>query len=211
VNQALAHRLLRVARQLLADFYEPDPAATQEGEWIRDPEGSAVGWRQDHKQLLRDAMYSWMGWPDSMRRGMRAAIQGAPQPSSGSGKQERAQAEALLWELAHKARRNLVALYRGSHRDPRGWESWSEDRSVAELWARKSHDGAVYELPPRAAEGLRIQDYRPDMLGESQWIIEGDHVVAHKLTDWLPVAEDFEAEERALQEQEEPEDEEVEW
>jgi hypothetical protein len=59
-------------------------------------------------------------------------------------------------------------LYRGSHREPKGWEPWTSSRQVAELWAEKNH-GQVFELPS-GTKGLRVSDY----LGsdpEREWIV----------------------------------------
>lgn len=149
--------------------YTPEPAPA-EGEWVRDPDGFAIRWRQAHAKLVRAAIGSWVGWPTDMHIHMRDEQAGAPQPSSGTGKEMRAQAAALLWELRHKARATPL-LYRGARRPPAEIDSWSESRAHAEKWAKKS-GGQVFELPAGTAKGLRFKDYGIDPFGEAHWIVE---------------------------------------
>jgi len=154
----------RVARRFLAEEYAPDPTAPAKGEWDRS--GDVPRWRQDHRALVIKAMHSWKGSPTDMVIAMEDERDGRPVPASGSGKMMRAQAAALAWEFKHKAKK-APPLFRGSHEQPKGYQPWSSNREVADLWAAKNH-GQVFTL--EHAKGLRIADY----LGsdpEREWIV----------------------------------------
>ena len=166
----------RLGRWREAGGYEPEEDASEEGEFVYEdsPLGPvAVQWRQDHAALVRDALWSWKGWPSSMAIHMRDEREGAPIPGSGSGKQMRAQAAALLWELAHNARVTERPLYRGSHVDPSPGliAAWSENKATARYWAKKG-GGAVQELPA-GVRGLRVRDYVHSQADEAEreWLI----------------------------------------
>ncbi len=88
-------------------------------------------------------------------------------PPSGSGKIQRAQAGALLWEMDHKSKPS-PPLFRGDHEDPRGAQPWTSVEAIAAKWAAKN-GGQVFTRPA-GTRGLRIADY----LGsdpEKEWII----------------------------------------
>jgi len=98
--------------------------------------------------------------------------QGAPMPGSGTGKIQRAMAGALLWELEHHSRPSTHTLYRGSHVEPDGLESWSERKKVAELWASKRH-GRVF-VRAKGTPGLRVMDYTSSAFdSEREWVLKG--------------------------------------
>lgn len=155
-----------------AGGYAPDPAAPADGRWIREADGVVVGWSQAHEVLLADALYSWKGAPSSMRIHIADEQAGVPVPSSGSGKQMRAQAAALLWEIRHHATAAPRKLHRGSHENPAGLCCWSERAGVARHWASKN-DGRVHELP-KGTRGLRVADYITSSMddAEREWIVE---------------------------------------
>lgn len=147
--------------------YEPDDGAPADGEWDRS--GPEPRWRQEHRALVRDALRSWKGDPVNLRPHMADEVAGAPWPGSGGGKVRRQQARALLWELANGSRPSPGALYRGSHVEPIGVQSWSESRAVAARWAARN-GGQVFELP-RGARGLRVADYTASAFdAEREWV-----------------------------------------
>ncbi len=161
-------RDLIAVREALQDaLYSPDPQAPDEGAWDRS--GPEPRWRQAHPALLRGAIGGWKGCSAQMKIHLQDVRNGGPIPGSGTGKILRAQAEALLWEFRHAARRCPRPLYRGSHRDPGGVEAWSSRRKVAEAWARKGR-GKVFRLP-RGALGLRTLDYVPSLPEENEWLV----------------------------------------
>ena len=156
--------------------YFPSETAPPEGEWIWEdgPMGRvAVGWRQRHEELVRDALHKWKGWPSDFAIHDREARNREPVPTSGGGKKMRAQAEALRWEIEHNARPSIAPLFRGDNRAPEGVRGWSESPEVARHWADKG-EGAVYELPA-GTRGLRIADYVPEGIeDEREWIVDMD-------------------------------------
>lgn len=151
--------------------YEPDPAAPTDGEWDRS--GNEPRWRQSHESLVRDALRSWKGDPITMRLHFADEREHEPEPGSGTGKTLRAQARALLWELAHHARPSPIALHRGSHVEPNGIQSWSEKRRVASSWASRN-GGRVFTLP-KGTRGLRVLDYTSSAFdSEAEWVVDVD-------------------------------------
>lgn len=148
------------------EAYLPDHQASTAGEWNRT--GAEPTWQQQHTQLVKDALRLWVGDSSWAHIHIADASKNAPIPSSGSGKQGRKQAEALLWELAHNSIVNDVPLYRGSSKEFSAVNSWTEKKSEAEKWAKLSK-GTIATLP--AARGLRLRDYAPDSFGEKQWIV----------------------------------------
>lgn len=161
--------------------YVPDTDAPVEGVW--DKSGPVVGtgifagvepkWRQQHRALVTQALTGWVGDPQWFKIHAQDALDNAPIPPSGSGKQGRAQAEALLWELDHHGIPNPVPLYRGSGMAgdrPGGIFSWSEDRKVAKVFAKR-YGGVVETFPAGTVKGLRLRDYTGDNFGEKQWIV----------------------------------------
>jgi len=149
----------------------PDLNDQQFGEGHWDRSGEEPRWVESHESLVRKALSSWQGWPTDMRIHIEDDLQGAPQPSSGSGKKMRAQAGALYREVVERAQPNPAPLYRGSHETPAGLTSWSEDRKVAETWARKGQ-GQVFERPPGTARGLRMSDYVGTSIPEKEWVVD---------------------------------------
>jgi hypothetical protein len=98
--------------------------------------------------------------------------QGAPMPGSGTGKIQRAMAGALLWEFEHHSRPSTHVLYRGSHVEPDGLQSWSERKKVADLWASKNH-GRVF-VRAKGTPGLRVMDYTHSAFdSEREWVLKG--------------------------------------
>lgn len=158
---------VRVASAWLATAYEPDPAAPAAGEWDRS--GPEPRWRQSQEALVAKALHSWKGDPVEMNLHMEDARTSAPLPGSGGGKQLRAQAEALMWELAHKSKPCPRTLYRGSHQEPHGPQAWTTLASYARTWAAKN-GGRVFELP-KGTRGLRIEDYISSFAEEREWIV----------------------------------------
>jgi hypothetical protein len=96
----------------------------------------------------------------------------AAQPGSGSGKQKRAQAAALLYALTHDARKCGNTLFRGSHEAPVGVQSWSTKPRVAPVWAGTHWGGlgGVWELP-KGARGIRVVDYLDHGDVEKEWLV----------------------------------------
>lgn len=141
-------------------------------EWVRDDEGQAVAWTAPHEELLFEALHSWKGWPTSMQIHMSDETMGAPQPSSGSGKQMRAQAAAILRELRERGR-PIPDLWRGDHYVPRGWKAWSEVKAVAQGWQRRG-GGKLWHLPAGTLKGIRIADFITSTVDQSEreWIVE---------------------------------------
>ncbi len=149
--------------------YEPDPDAPALGEWDRS--GKEPRWRQGHESLVRDGLRSWKGDPITMRLHIADEREREPEPGSGTGKILRAQARALLWELAHHARPSPVALHRGSHIEPNGIQSWSEKRRIASSWASRN-GGRVFTLP-KGTRGLRVLDYTSSAFdSEAEWVVD---------------------------------------
>jgi hypothetical protein len=140
------------------------------GRWDRS--GEEPRWEQRHSELVADALHSWKGWPTSMGLHMSEELAGAPQPSSGSGKQMRSQAAALIREINERGQTNPRMLYRGSHVEPAGFRAWSERRGVASGWAKKG-GGEVYKAPRGTVRGIRVADYIKSGVDEQEreWII----------------------------------------
>jgi len=150
--------------------YRPQDGATVAGEWDRS--SGEPRWRQSHRELVVGALRTWKGAPAELRLHLLDEQVGAPLPGSGTGKIMRARAGALLWELAHNARPATRVLYRGSHLEPDGPQSWSESRKVAELWASKN-GGRVFTLP-KGAPALRVMDYTSSAFdSEREWVAIG--------------------------------------
>ena len=147
--------------------YRPDPTASTEGEWDRT--GLEPVWHQSHDALVLDALHSWKGDPVEMNIHIADERGNAPLPASGSGKQKRAQAAALIYEMTHNNTVSRKPLFRGSHETPRGEQSWTTSRKIAERWAAKNN-GQVFDLPA-GTRGLRIEDYFYDTMNEKEWII----------------------------------------
>jgi hypothetical protein len=145
---------------------------TAAGRFEFDEDGNATHWAQPHDELVADALHSWKGDPSSMRIHMAAERAGEPEPWSGSGKQMRAQARALLHEIETNSRPNDRTLYRGDHREPGPHSEWSESRKVANHWARKG-GGTVHVRKPGEGMGIRISDYINSQMneGERGWIL----------------------------------------
>lgn len=145
---------------------------TAAGHFVRDEQGLATHWEQPHEELLSDALHSWKGSPSDMRIHLSDEQAGAPEPGSGSGKQMRAQARALLHELETNSRLNDKTLYRGDHRDPEPHSEWSESRKVAETWARKG-GGTVHVRKPGEGQGIRIADHISSQINDAErgWIL----------------------------------------
>jgi hypothetical protein len=188
--------------------YEPDPDAPEKGEFVtvragdlpeghpdralRDPdEKVAVAWRQQHDILVREALHSWKGWPNEMRVHMAHDREGAPIPDSGGGKEMRAMAAALRWEINNRGKLNDRPLYRGSHAEPdAAVRAWSEKRSVADSWAWRHNfarergqrlnlpeqtrqaEGRVFTAEPGTVKGLRVADYEVGGIdsSEQEWL-----------------------------------------
>lgn len=147
--------------------YRPDPTASAEGEW--DRAGPNPVWRQAHEELVLAALISWKGDPVEMNIHIADERGNAPLPANGSGKQKRAQAAALIYEMTHNNTVSRKPLFRGSHETPRGEQSWTTSRKIAERWAAKNN-GQVFELPA-GAEGLRVEDYFYDTMNEKEWLV----------------------------------------
>lgn len=148
--------------------YEPAVNAPVEGAWDRS--GPELVWVQDHHALVVSALRSWKGDPVEMKMHIPDEIAGSPVGGSGTTKIQRAKAGALLWELKHKAVRCPRPLYRGSHIEPKGLQSWSTARKVAELWASKN-GGRVFELP-KGTKGLWILQYTSSAFdAEKEWLV----------------------------------------
>lgn len=158
----------RVASRWLRAGYEPEPDAPPRGEWDRS--GDEPRWSQDHRELVVAALNSWKGDPIEMTTHIGDERVNAPQPGNGTGKQWRAQAAALLYELKHNSRKSGRPLYRGSHVEPRGEQSWTTWLRTAQLWAGKNH-GRVFELPA-GTRGLRVKDYLVGDDPEREWIVQ---------------------------------------
>ena len=142
----------------------------------------------EHGDLVRRALWSWVGWPSDMRIHMADEIAGAPEPSSGSGKDRREQARTLLAELRERGRPNDKPLYRGASK---GHEpstelpsSWSERLAVARKWAGK--DGTVETLKKGAGHGIKMGDYVESQQDdqERQWLILPDRVESEGIEDY---------------------------
>jgi hypothetical protein len=149
--------------------YEPDPGAPQNGEWVRDEDGDAIRWRQNHQKLVAQALNTWKGSPTEMILNIRDEMVGHQHPGSGNGKKDRAAAGALLWEMQHNSKASPVPLYRGSHEAPTELQAWTTSRKYAEFWAGRN-GGRVLTLP-KGTRGIRTEDYIPAFGFEKEWIV----------------------------------------
>lgn len=123
---------------------------------------------------LRSALERWKGAASDLQFQVLDIVNGGPDPSSGSGKHMRAEAEALLAALRPRGA-NAKPLYRGG---PEGQVrqypvSATSSLKTARQFARR-HRGHVYQL--FGGKALRIADYlgrgRGD-LWEDEWIVMG--------------------------------------
>lgn len=146
--------------------YTPDHQAPVKGDWDRTED--TPRWMQEHRTLVEDALWSWVGYPSSMRIHIDAEQNNEPQPPSGSGKKMRAQAAALAYEVEHNSRPNDEVLYRSAGTLPTGITSWSKRKAVAKRWR-----GDLYRLPVGAARGIKVSDYITSQIDhdEQQWLI----------------------------------------
>jgi hypothetical protein len=166
-------RLNRVIQTLREAQYQPDPDAPAEGEIRNDR------WVQSHDRLLLRALRRWLGWPSDARLHVGALLRGEGlSPPSGSGKQMRAEAAALLWELQNRSRPNDKPLYRGDLQAPPRLtlSSWTESEKTAKEFAHRASPrfGKVYRAEPGTLRGLCLADYIPGyhrQYGEDEWII----------------------------------------
>lgn len=130
---------------------------------------------------LQDALRHWKGETSTMRLHMDDERAKEPMPGSRNGRERRLEAAALLFELEHYARPCPKPLYRGSMHTPRGANSWTTSRRVAEGFARGENtrrvarglppSSVVHELPA-GTRGLRIADTIREPDGESEWIVQ---------------------------------------
>lgn len=174
---------------LMQTINTPGPAAigTEGGYW--DMSGDEPRLVQDHDALVRDALWSMKGdWTNVMIH-MAHERRGDPQPDSGSGKIMRAQAKALMDELATNSRPNPMRLYRGATQTPTGLRAWSQNRRTANRFAKLS-GGQVYVLEPGEGRGIRIADYINSGRDqeEQEWIIDSDQGEAPAATPPAAVA-----------------------
>lgn len=149
-----------IPSKVVEEAYQPDESAPEEGEFSSDKK-----WRQSHKALVADAIKSWIGSPTRVRPHMGKE---QDEDLAGSGKQMRARANALEWEIDHNGIINPVPLYRGATTEPRGLESWSEKRSVANKFA-KGH-GKILTAKPGELKGIKVADYTGSPFTEYEWI-----------------------------------------
>lgn len=139
-------------------------------------------WHPDpatERRLTEEALQSWVGDPASMRIHMAAVINpddATPyEDLSGSGKQMRDQAEALV-NAVQNGNATTKKLYRGAKSiDPGDLgvpQSWTESKAVAKKFAGK--DGQVFTLNPGEARGIRMADYISSGLDvrEKQWLLD---------------------------------------
>jgi 8-oxo-dGTP pyrophosphatase MutT (NUDIX family)/GNAT superfamily N-acetyltransferase len=190
--------------------YEPEPDAPKEGEYEMEPDptgfysgGIAKRWRQDHHALVGEALHQWKGDPLNAVQHLDHEVNDDPQPDSGSGKQMRAWAGALNWELQNNSKQFSRKLYRGQSvsedrlpqvgdvidhdQRPRGYTS---NQATARRFAGKPEGNwagqgrkvpVMLETSP-GTHGLRVKDY----LGghgldwsEQEHILTGKHRVTH--------------------------------
>ena len=117
-----------------------------------------------HQELLRKAIRSWEGSPNTMRIHMQALAE-----KGRLRRNDAARAAALKWELEHNATTNPAALYRGG--GAKTMSSWSENRRVAERFA-KLGGTRVTVAPKGTALGLRLSKYAaPGFPREKEWIV----------------------------------------
>lgn len=158
-----------------------NPGAPEGGEWIFE-DGSAVEFVAPHEELVAGGLRSWVGSPADMHIHMADEIAGAPQPSSGGGKIMRAEAKALLEELARNGK-PTPKLYRGATNTSLDEipQSWSENRATARRFAKLS-GGTVDTLQPGEAVGIRMADYITSGLDEfeQQWLVVAPKVLAQR-------------------------------
>jgi hypothetical protein len=145
---------------------------TAAGSFARDEDGQATHWEQPHDELLHDALHSWKGATSDMHLHMADEQAGAPEPGSGSGKQMRAQARALLHEIETNGKPNPKPLYRGDQRQPGPYSEWSEKRSIAAGFAKR-YGGEVHVKAPGEGHGIRIADHINSQMNQAEagWIL----------------------------------------
>lgn len=130
---------------------------------------------------LQDALRHWKGETTTLTLHMRDERARAPMPGSQGGRERRLEAAALLDELDHHARPCPRPLYRGSMYTPRGVNSWTTSRRVAEGFCRGENKrlvargepptSVVHELPA-GTRGVRIADFIQEPDGEAEWIVQ---------------------------------------
>lgn len=102
--------------------------------------------------ILKAAVRSWMA--DSLDFDIHFKDIAAGIPGTGS---MRKRAEELI-KAVEAAPLNSVPLYRGDNEDPKGIQSWTSLKSVAEAWAKKG-GGKVIELPVGTAKALSFEEF----------------------------------------------------
>jgi GNAT superfamily N-acetyltransferase len=146
----------------------PDPNGLTEKDLMYSP---TVKWTQNHESLVRDAVKSWKGSPTDMTLHVMSELNGEEMPNSGSGKIMRAQATALLKEVAENGE-PAPKLYRGAsippEKDPSPLLGWTSKKSVATAFAKKNN-GEVYTL--EGASGLDTSKIKAHGMGEAEWIV----------------------------------------
>lgn len=151
--------------------YVPEHDAPAEGEWDRS--GEAPRWRQQHAALVQDALWSMKGHHSTMQLHMDAVARGEGPHTmgSGSGKQMRTQAAALLHEINTSGKVNSRPLYRGDTREPQEHlQAWTSRQAVAKRFAGKQ--GQVHVAAPGTVHGVQVKDYIRSGLDESEaeWV-----------------------------------------
>lgn len=147
-------------------MYEPNLSAPVDGAWVTAEDGN-LQWSQHHEALVLDAVQSWKADSIDMIIHMQDELETSNLPMTGGAKVRRAQAAALIWEVAHRGTKTPL-LYRGARTEARGFRSWTSNRKTADLWAKKNR-GEVWELPP-GKKGLRLSKYW-GADPESEWIV----------------------------------------
>lgn len=191
----------------ITETYAPDPDAPEKGEFLMEPapnfDGTmgqaATEWRQSHDELLKYALHSWKGWPSVMQIHMADEREGKPQPSSGSGKQMRAAAAALNWELEKRSRINDVTLYRGASEESDNWRPWTSSKRVAQGRIKDFPSGQLLEAPPGTMMGLVWSEYMGDD-HEDEWIARPIDVAVAGVESTIPPREKMDDPNTPLQE-----------
>ena len=149
---------------------KPEPTGWPGATW--DWSTGEPVWTQSHEGLIADALSEWKGSASQLRTYIEFAEAGVDRSDSGNAKRWQAQARAMIEEMSANGK-TAPKLYRGDHRDPTGisWLSWSESKSIARKWAKKS-DGKIWVLPA-GSRGMRISDYIRSGFDETEkeWII----------------------------------------
>lgn len=203
----MSAHLLAAWRHRLGVRYQPEPGAPEGGEWVYDGPLMPIyntpepRWSQDHHRLVEDALHSWKGDPISVSTHLNYELRDAPQPDSGSGKQMRAWAGALLWEMRN-AKTVGRQLYRGekTSRIPQEGDviNWvlrgaSSNKATAKRFAGLPNVGGerpmMYVIEP-GARALKISDYWNSGLDQSEqeYLLSGDFRILHvdiTQTPWM--------------------------